>query len=290
MNPKTCSSFLNCAEEKKLVLTKKGYPIKQCVKCGHRFTKIDDLQGHLAQVYSDDYFFGGKDGYPDYMKEKDLLFKSGLNYAKILSKYMKPGEVLDVGSAAGFILKGLETAGWRCHGVEPNDTMAAYGRNELKLDIQTGGLEDYRSDIKFDLISIIQVVGSFYDVDKALATSATLLKKGGYVIVESWDMDSYAARLQGKNWHEYCPPSVTNWYSDKTLNQAFEYHGFEFVDKGRPVKRININHGISLVDESFPKFIFKKPILKFFSWLVGKYNVRYPAVDLKWYLFRKPRM
>lgn len=287
MNPKTCNSFLSCNEEKTLILTKKGYPINQCNKCGHRFTKIKDVENHLTEVYSDAYFFEGKDGYPNYMKEKDLLFKSGLNYAKVLSKYMNPGEVLDVGCAAGFILKGLETAGWRCHGVEPNDTMAAYGRNELKLDIQTGGLEEYKSDIKFDLINIIQVIGSFYNVDTALLNTNRLLKKGGFVMVESWDMNSLAARIQGKNWHEYCPPTVINWYSDKTLIQAFDYYGFEFVAKGRPKKRININHGLSLVDESFPNFIFKKPILKFFSRMVGKYNVRYPAVDLKWYLFKK---
>lgn len=259
----------------------------QCNTCGHRFTNIGNVENHLTEVYSDAYFFEGKDGYPDYMKEKDLLYKSGLNYAKTLSKYMKPGEVLDVGCAAGFILKGLERAGWRCHGVEPNDTMAAYGRNELKLDIQTGGLEEYRSDIKFDLINIIQVIGSFYNVDTALSNTNRLLKKGGFVMVESWDMNSLAARIQGKNWHEYCPPTVINWYSDKTLIQAFDYYGFEFVAKGRPKKRININHGLSLIDESFPKFIFKKPILKFLSRMIGKYNVRYPAVDLKWYLFRK---
>jgi len=287
MNPKTCSSFLNCTEEKRLVLTKKGYPVKQCNKCGHRFTRIKDVENHLTEVYSDAYFFEGKGGYPDYMKEKDLLYKSGINYAKILSKYTKPGEVLDVGCAAGFILKGLVDSGWRGHGVEPNDTMASYGRNELKLDIQTGGLEEYRSDIKFDLVNIIQVVGSFYDIDKAVETVNRLLKKDGLVMVESWDMESLAARIQGKNWHEYCPPTVITWFSDKTLTQAFNYYGFELVAKGRPKKMINVNHGISLVDESFPNFIFKKLILKFFSRLFGKYNVRYAAVDLKWYLFKK---
>ena len=287
MNLKACNSFNHCTQEKTLLLTKKGYPIMQCNTCGHRNTQLKDAESHLNEVYSDDYFFAGKDGYPNYLKEKDLLYRSGINYAKLLSKYMDVGSVLDVGCAAGFILKGLETAGWRCHGIEPNDTMAAYGRNELKLDIQTGGFEDYRSDIQFDLINIIQVFGSFYDVDKALETANKLLKKGGYVMAESWDMDSFAARLQGKHWHEYCPPTVINWFSDKTMIQAFDYYGFEFVDKGRPVKRININHGLSLIDESFPKFIFKQPILKFFSRLFGKYNVRYPAIDLKWYLFKK---
>ncbi len=284
---RTCRSFISCSEEKVLLLTKKGYPIKECKKCGHRFTQLQQVENHLEEVYSDAYFFAGKDGYPDYLREKDLLYKSGLNYAKILSKYTNPGKVLDVGCAAGFILKGLEKSGWSCYGVEPNDTMASYGRTELNLDIRTGGLETYESNQKFDLVNLIQVIGSLYDLDKSLSTISGLLNQGGLVMVESWDMKSFAARIMGKNWHEYCPPSVITWFSDKTLTQLFNSYGFELVAKGRPVKRININHGLSLFDESFPKFPLKKQILKFFSRAVGKYNMRYPPVDLKWYLFRK---
>lgn len=284
---KSCSSFNSCQEEKVLLLTKKGFPIKECKTCGHRFTQLQSTENHLEEVYSDDYFFAGKDGYPDYLREKDLLYRSGLNYAKILKRYTKPGRILDVGCAAGFILKGLEKSGWTCFGVEPNDTMASYGRRELGLDIKTGGLETYESAEKFDVINLIQVIGSLYDLDKSLLTISSLLNKDGLVMVESWDMKSLAAKIQGKNWHEYCPPSVITWFSDKTLDQLFNYYGFELVAKGRPVKRININHGLSLVDESFPNFPLKKGILKFFSRTVGKYNVRYPPVDLKWYLFRK---
>ena len=165
--------------------------------------------------------------------------------------------------------------------------MASYGRNELHLNIQTSGLETYQAHEKFDLVNLIQVIGSLYDLDKSLFITSNLLNQGGFVLVESWDMKSLVARLMGKNWHEYCPPSVITWFSDKTLVQLFKYYGFGLVDKGRPTKKININHGISLFDESFPGFIFKKSILKFFSRTVGKYNIRYPPVDLKWYLFKK---
>lgn len=284
---KTCSSFAACNEEKKLLLVKKGFPIKQCMHCGHRFTLLKELEGHLDNVYSDEYFFGGKDGYPGYLLEKDLLLKSGLNYAKVISKYAKPGKLLDVGCAAGFIMKGFEQTGWECYGVEPNNTMAEYGRKELNLDIQTGSLEDYTTDVKFNLVNLIQVVGSLYDPDKSLSIINGMLNKDGLVLVESWDMKSLAARIAGKYWHEYCPPSVITWFSDKTLTQLFAYYGFQLHAKGRPVKRININHGLSLFGESTPNLPLKKPVLKFLSKAIGKYNMRYPAVDLKWYLFKK---
>jgi SAM-dependent methyltransferase len=284
---KTCNSFINCKEERKNLFWVNGYEVIQCKQCDHRYTKISNVAEHVDKVYSDTYFFEGGDGYPDYLKEKDILYKCGLRYARLISKYIKPSDVLDVGSAAGFILKGFKEKGWNCWGIEPNDTMAEYGRKELGLNIITGSLESFQSDRKFDLINLIQVIGHFYDLDAALQNVHRLLNRNGLVLVESWDMKSFAASIIGKNWHEYCPPSVINWFSDKTLTQLFNYYGFELVDKGRPVKKININHGLSLFDESFPKFPFKKLLLKFFSRTIGKYNVRYPPIDLKWYIFRK---
>jgi SAM-dependent methyltransferase len=165
--------------------------------------------------------------------------------------------------------------------------MAAYGRDELNLKIQTGSLETFESKEKFDLINLIQVVGSLYDLDKSISSINGLLKPEGLVLVESWDRNSLVARMMGKNWHEYCPPSVISWFSDKTLTQLFAYYGFDLIGKGRPVKKININHGLTLLDESFPSFFLKKQLLKFFSRTIGKYDVRYPPVDLKWYLFKK---
>src|SRR4051794_14172621 len=120
---KICSSTATCAENKSLVFVKNGYLVQQCETCGHRFSEIADPDKHVAEFYSDDYFFAGKDGYPNYINEQVLLRRHGKRYARIMSRYMKTGRVLDVGCAAGFILKGFEESGWECQGVEPNATM-----------------------------------------------------------------------------------------------------------------------------------------------------------------------
>ncbi|CAN5804645.1 hypothetical protein BH11BAC4_BH11BAC4_04290 [soil metagenome] len=284
---KACNSFLECNEERDSLFSKKGYLIKECKTCGHRFTEIKDINSHLAEAYSDDYFFEGKDGYPNYLEEKDMLYRSGKKYAKIISKYMKPGRVLDVGCAAGFILKAFDDAGWESYGVEPNDTMASYGRKELQLDIRTGGMETFNSDQKFDLINLIEVIGSLYDLDAAMQNVAKLSKEGGLVMVESWDMKCLAARFFGSSWHEYCPPSVVHWYSDKTLEQLFEYYGFKIVTTGRPSKKIKFKHGLAIIAENSSNSPLKKKFFNFLSRTFGNTAVPYPPVDVKWYLFKK---
>lgn len=224
-------------KEKTVHLVKNGYTIFECKTSGRRFLEINDTANHIKEVYSDDYFFEGKQGYPNYLDEKDLLIQYGVIYAKIVSKYVKPGKVLDVGCAAGFILKGFQQSGWNCYGVEPNETMATYGRDILNLNIVTGDLESFQSTEKFDLVNMIQVIGHLYDLDKALLKVNHLLKEGGTVIVESWDINSIFAKIMGKYWHEYSPPSVVNWFSDDTLTQLFKHSGFNLVAKGRPSKK-----------------------------------------------------
>jgi len=284
---KTCASYLSCKEEKKVLFEKKGFPILQCKQCGHQFIEITDHADHLSTVYSDDYFFEGKDGYPNYLNKKNILYKQGLRYAKLIAKYIKPGKVLDIGSAAGFILKGFEDSGWICHGVEPNETMAAYGREKLNLDIKTGSIETLETHERFDLINMIQVIGHVYDLDKTLQNVTGLLKDEGLVLVESWDVESITARLMGKNWHEYCPPSVVHWFSDKTLSALFKFYGFELVAKGHPIKKINAEHAFSFLEGRNFQLIFKKSLIDAINRFGGKVTLTYPLRDVKWYVFRK---
>jgi hypothetical protein len=167
--------------------------------------------------------------------------------------------------------------------------MATYGRKELGLDITTGSLESYSfsENEKFNLVNLIQVIGHFTNTDKAMQQITSLLDKGGLVLVESWDMNSGYAKMMGKHWHEYSPPSVINWFSDKTLDQLFAYYGFKRIAQGRPLKKISIRHGVSLFDESTPVFSGKKPLVKFFKNTLGRVNIIYPPFDVKWYAYQK---
>ena len=282
-----CASIQDCNEEKIFLFEKNGYPIYECTRCKLRFSKLKEIENHLSNVYSDDYFFAGGDGYPNYLEEKKELYSSGVRYAKIISKFTTPGKLLDVGCAAGFYLKGFEKAGWQCLGIEPNDTIASYGRKELNLNIVTGDLENFQTDEKFDLINLIEVIGSFHDLNKAMLKAQDLLKKEGLVLVESWDHRSKIARFFGKSWHEYCPPSVINWFTDKTLTELFDSYGFDLIATGRPSKKIKGKHALEIVAKNSPNFFFKKPIFNFFKVTIGKITLTYPPLDLKWYIFKK---
>jgi 2-polyprenyl-3-methyl-5-hydroxy-6-metoxy-1,4-benzoquinol methylase len=270
-----------------LIFLKNGYPIIECKKCGLRFVDITETATHLSQVYSDKYFFEGNDGYPNYLEEKDILIRHGEYYAKKISKYSKPGSVLDVGCAAGFIMQGFENKGWEVYGIEPNKKMAEYGRSVLKLNIQEGGLETYNSSKTFDVITLIQVIGHFYDIHLALENASKLLNPEGFIIVESWNMNSLVARMLGKNWHEYCPPSVINWFSETSLQKLFTQFGFEKVESGFPRKRIRLKTALSILNRVVLSNNNKMKLIPSIMNSIGNFTLYYPPVDLKWYVFGK---
>lgn len=261
-----------------------GFWIRDCQFCRHRFTEIAADAHHARTVYNDDYFSGGGTaGYHDYVSDARLLRNRGRIYAKKLRKYTKPGKILDVGSAAGFVLQGFSDMDWHGVGIEPNSTMARFARDELNLRVVNSTLEDFASDEKFDLISMIQVVAHFFDVRSAFENARSLLNENGFLLIETWNRASLTERVFGKNWHEYSPPSVLHFFTSQILNEFADRYGFEKIASGRPAKWINGAHAKSLL-----RYKFQNSALENFVRLIpDKLDFPYPAEDLFWVLYRK---
>lgn len=271
-----------CRSESKIAFTAKDFPVRDCLKCAHRFAEISTNGNHVAEIYSDEYFTGGGAGYSNYFAEGEMLRRRGRDYAKILSKFTMPGKILDVGAAAGFILKGFADEGWQGFGVEPNAAMAEHGREKLNLQIEQGDFENFDCAENFDAISMIQVAAHFHDPSRAFQNAFDLLKPNGFLLIETWNFKSLIARVFGKNWHEYSPPSVLHWFSPQTLTAFFKEIGFEKQAQGRPSKKISGGHAKSLLEYRLGKTF--KPLLKIIPDYV---NFPYPAEDLFWALYRK---
>ena len=282
---KNCPICENETEIKFLQI--QDYELLECKTCDHVFLDQELANDHVSRIYSDDYFEGGKDGYSNYLNEAPLLTQRGEYYANILKRFQKPGTILDIGAAAGFILKGYENKGWHGTGLEPNQKMAEYGEKHLNLDIINGSLETIKSAKKYNVVSMVQVVAHFYDINTAFKNISNLLETDGLLLIETWNKNSLIAKLSGKNWHEYSPPSVLNWFSKKSLLKLAHKHQFSLVASRPTLKKISLSHARSLAEHKSKQSLLFKIVDAFLGILPKKLNLYYPADDLFWMVLRK---
>lgn len=261
-----------------------GFSVRECSSCRHRFAEIAADEAHTQSVYGDEYFTGGGVGYSDYLAEKDLLIARGRNYARLVANYRQTkGEMLDVGAACGFLLRGFAEEGWRGKGIEPNVQMARKAFEMFGLDVWNGTLETFQTTQKFDLITMIQVAAHFYDAAKSFENAVQMLDGKGFLLIETWNRESLTARIFGKNWHEYSPPSVLHWFSPDGLTNFLADFGLEKIAQGRPSKWISGAHAKSLLAHKIGASPFRYGL----RLIPEKLNFPYPAEDLFWLLLSK---
>ena len=282
MNCTVCESNNN-----EVSFLKNEYRILNCTDCNHFFTDFAVSPEKLDAIYSDDYFFGGGVGYNDYILQEGMLTRRGEYYAAKIGRYMVTGKVLDIGSAAGFILKGFENKGWKGTGIEPNAFMAEYGRTVVGVNVKQGTLENVELRDKFDLIILIQVVAHISNMKSSIDIMSEYLKPGGHILIETWNRDSITAKIFGKHWHEFSPPSTLNYFSKKSLKEIMRQQNFSLVGQGTPKKMIHSTHAKSFIKHK----LLESKSLKWMSGLTSlipeNLILPYPAEDLFWFLFKK---
>jgi 2-polyprenyl-3-methyl-5-hydroxy-6-metoxy-1,4-benzoquinol methylase len=281
-----------CLGQGSELFRKQGHRVLACTSCKHRFAAMEPHELHYDEVYSDDYFQGSTGaGYPDYVQEAEMLRKRGRWYAELLGQYMPPGHLLDVGAAAGYLSDGFHERGWSGMGVEPNQAMAMEFERRLDWPAYCGPLERLADESylteQFDLINMIQVVGHFVDPATAFHAAATMTAPGGWWLLESWDSASWTARMFGRHWHEYSPPSVVQFFSRAGLTEYLSTFGLETIVHGRPPKGLSVAHAASLLEHCLPSGVLRRWAASVCGRLPGDWMIPYPGRDLFWMLLRK---
>ena len=279
-----------CGGPARRIFEVRGFWILSCERCTHRFADVMPGEDHLAAVYDDAYFDDGGAGYPRYLDQAAIVHAAGRHYARLVAREMPPGRTLDVGAAAGFVLKPFVEAGWKGVGVEPNPSMGAYARTELGLDVRTSSLEGFTTSEPFDLVTMIQVLPHLWDVRRGLAAAADATTPGGYWLIETWDRSSLTARVFGKRWHEYSPPSVLHWFDRDGVVRLAAQYGFHEVRHGRRLKWISRRHASSLLRHALTgnrPGLVGRAIDAFERVMPAR--LPYPSEDLFWILLRKDR-
>jgi 2-polyprenyl-3-methyl-5-hydroxy-6-metoxy-1,4-benzoquinol methylase len=182
---------------------------------------------------------------------RKILLKKHLQKVR---NYCKPGNMLDVGSFAGYFLELAKEEGWKTHGVEPSSWATKIAS---KRGIKHVGKDILSAKTKtnyYDAITMWDVIEHLTEPHTVISKLNTMLKKDGILALGTPDVESIFAKALGKR----CPFLIRMHiilYSPRTLKKLLMQHGFKILD-------------VSYYGRTFPLSYFidrlhiKNPLLK----------------------------
>ena len=195
--------------------------LRRCRHCGFAF-----LVEPPVVSYDDEYLT--KEGVITY----GILEKAFHARERVfgITRFVKPGpncKFLDIGIGDGLILHQAEHLGFRGYGIDVNHAGVALARATygLKAEVFIGDYNDAFKDLLFDVIHMNEVIEHIPDPSKLLSWCRGRLRPGGYIVVQTGNLDSLGSRLAGPGW-DYIRPVHTSYFSPKSLTFALNKAGF----------------------------------------------------------------
>ncbi|UCB56940.1 MAG: glycosyltransferase [Candidatus Omnitrophota bacterium] len=218
------------------------YSIVKCSGCGFMFLNPLPTKETLDNIYKgDDYFdnyYATASGIKSYTEAMADSAGCDKDVIGIIKKYKESGRLLDVGCAGGHFLTNARSSGFEVSGVEPNQKMAEYARDALRLNVVCGTLEDIKFDENcFDVIHAGDVLEHIPALKKNIEIIKGLLADEGILIVNQplmynkslFNLFLKTNMLLKKNRYSLNPPSHLWEFNSITLKTFLKNMGFEIV-------------------------------------------------------------
>ena len=213
------------------LLQKQGFTIVKCKDCGFVYVNPRVSTEQLSTIYQHNYFKNKDYGYAGYEQEKRLRvknFQRWLNDAEIYFTKDEPVSALDVGCAAGYCLDVMKSKGWLAEGLELDEEMSA-ALQQNGYTVSTTRLEEFRTENKYSIITLFDVIEHIPDIDAAFNRLNYLLKKDGIVVMVTPNYNSLQRKLFGKRWFQYKPVEHIQYFDEKSLSYFAERNNLKMI-------------------------------------------------------------
>ncbi len=147
-----------------------------------------------------------------------------------INRRRHPGRLLDVGAGDGYFMLGMQTRGWEVRGIELNEAVAAYAREQLGLDMTAGAEHEVDWQGPYDCITLFGVLEDVDDPNACLARCRENLADGGLLVVQTHNIASWEARWFGPDWFNIEAPRHVWHFSPPTLERLLKNNGFRQDD------------------------------------------------------------
>ena len=241
------------------------YHVCVCQNCRFRWLDPQPTEAELATIYTDHYFLD--EGQAEITELVNQLKRATarLYLEQLVQKDVSsPSKMslLEIGCGMGDFLLEAQSKGFRVSGLEVTDHLVDFANRRLGVSsIQKGFIEtaDFQNE-SFDIIAFFDVIEHVRNPVDFMRRVQSLLKKNGRVFLVTPSLDSWSAKLLGKNWMEYKVEHLS-YFNKKSLSLLLEKAGFDHIRFIPNYKILSFDY----INRHFVRFPVKgmSPLLKF---------------------------
>ena len=197
----------------------KAHYIAKCKNCSFTYSYVAPSSSELAMVY---------DNYDRSVNISDI---DKINYKKKFKKLISNyniKSVLDLGAGNGDILNILSELELDTYFTETGDSLIK-NLKQLGHKFIQGGFYP-KSNIKFDLIIMFDVIEHTNQPNECLRTINYSLKNGGLVYITTPNIDSLECNLLKANSSIYSYPEHLSYFNIRTLHKMLEMNKYTKIE------------------------------------------------------------
>lgn len=203
--------------------------VYKCADCGLGFLDPRPIKNELQNFYQNAYF---SSHYDEGLKIDSSVMKRRISQEdhriKFFRNFKKHGKVLDIGCGMGYFLYACRIYGYEVEGVDVSDDSAFYVRNELKIPVTTGSIEEINfKDDSIDIITMWHSLEHTPDPRKHLKKAWNWLKQDGFLVVDVPNHEGTDAKKTWNSWDGWDLPYHLYHFTPKTLINILSQHGFK---------------------------------------------------------------
>lgn len=213
---------------------KNSFSVDKCGSCGFIFMNPPYSDNSIKEFYNESYYLSKAD-YSYHDERENAVYSNYVWKARIknIRKFVKSGYFLDIGCSFGLFLK-CASEFFKTYGIEISEYSAEYAAKNSNSFVLNEGWENFSTDIKFNCITMIELIEHIKEPSAFISKIFELLEPGGVAVIQTADMSAWQAVKAGSDYHYFLPGHLS-YFSEKNLIDALTRTGFRYVRVFRPV-------------------------------------------------------
>lgn len=225
-----------------------GRDIVACPNCKLEFIYNQPTFDEIKEIYSSEYYkaWGMENGENN---EVALMKKSTFrNMLKKILPYKRCGNILDIGTASGFLLEEAKSLGFEPYGVELSEYSSSIAKQKFGEDrIHNGTLDTSNFEENFfDVITMTDLLEHIQNPLDLLKICHKILKEpvrggGGYIMITVPETTSFTHNIMKSKWTQYKLEHLF-YFNKKNMEMIAKRTGFEIIYMKPAVKTMTLKY------------------------------------------------